>query len=625
MSDAPARHYRFEAFRLDTHTRELRDGDGPAIPLTAKAFDTLCFLIENRHRVVSKDELLATVWAGRVVEENNLTQAISALRRAFGTNAGDHRYIVTVPGRGYRFVAEVEDAVEAATISANAPAPATWHRRTIAFGALLFMLGLFAVAAWRLREPSSTTPPPPQAALAVLPFRSLSPGPRDELLELGMAETLIARLSRSTSMRVLSLGSMQAFIGTKVDPLRAGTTLGADYVIEGSTQQRGDSIRVNVRLLSLPDGRTVWAGTYDQAPERVFSLQDVLATEVSSALSLKYAAGMPYRSPCDGSDAMAYRAYLRGRYLANRPDAMRLSTALAAFREAIDRDPACARAWAGTAFAYRALVMTGDRDPRALFPLAKAAVEKALAIDPDSAEAYASKGFIEFWYDWDWARSEASLRHAIALDGNLAEAHFALAHLLNNIGRPEEAAPQARLAALLDPLSPIVNTLAAAVVGNAGHVEEARQRLENVLELEPDFWVALLVRGGMAMGRRDYANAIIDLRRASELCGDCSQVLIRLGQAYALAGDRGAAERVLHDMELRDRVGYMPPTSLAVLHNALGDSEGALNLLEQGYRERDVRMSFLKVDRWTKLHGQPRFQLLMQRMNFAGDRALSVD
>lgn len=612
MPNASFRHYRFESFCLDTQFRELRDGDGPVIPLTGKAFDTLSFLIENRHRVVSKDELLAAVWAGRVVEENNLTQAIAALRRAFGTDGGDHRYIVTVPGRGYRFVAEVEDGVEAPTVSTDAAAPG-W-RRPVVFGALLFMLALFAVAAWKLRE-SSSMPAPHQPSLAVLPFRSLSTGPRDEMLELGMAETLIARLSRSTSMRVLSLGSMQAFTGTKPDPLRAGMTLGADYVIEGSTQQRGDSIRVNVRLLSLPDGRTMWAGTYDQTPDRIFTLQDALAADVSSALSLKYAAATRHRSPCDGSDPIAYRAYLRGHYLANRPNAMRLPTALAAFREAIDRDPSCARAYAGLSQVYRRLVMTADRDPREMFPLAKAAVAQALAIDPNSAEAYASKGFIEFWYDWDWARSEASLRHAIALDSNLAEAHFALAHLFTNIGRTKDAVPHARQAALLDPLSPIVNTLAAGSVDNAGHAEEARKRLDNVLELEPDFWVALLVRGGIAMGRRDYASAIIDLRKASELCGGCSQVLVRLGQAYALSGDRGAAEQVLRDMERRDRVGYMPASSLAVLHNALGDSEGALDLLEQAYRERDIRMSFLKVDKWRNLRTQPRFQALMRRMN----------
>ena len=200
MDEAARRHYRFESYCLDTQTRELRAGDGAAVALTAKAFETLRLLIENRHRVVGKDELLATVWAGRVVEENNLTQAVSALRRALGAGAGDHRYIVTVPGRGYQFVAQLHEAdrgdVAGSAASGSAPVSAAW-RRTIALGALLFMLALFAMAAWRLRETPLAPLAAAQTSLAVLPFRSLSAGPRDELLELGMAETLSTRLERS--------------------------------------------------------------------------------------------------------------------------------------------------------------------------------------------------------------------------------------------------------------------------------------------------------------------------------------------------------------------------------------------------------------------------------------------
>jgi len=235
----------------------LRDGDGPAVPLTSKAFDTLCYLIEHRQRVVGKDELLASIWPGRVVEENNLTQAIAALRRALGTNAGEHRYIVTVPGRGYRFVAEVHegeldaDASPAQVVAAPpsaAPMPA-W-RRAITMGAVLFMLGLFAIAAWRMREAPGAgvlRPDAQRVALAVLPFRSLSSGPRDEGLELGLADTLITRLSHSNALRVRSLASAQRLSGRQADPLAAGRRLGADYVVEGTTQRIGDQVRHGIR------------------------------------------------------------------------------------------------------------------------------------------------------------------------------------------------------------------------------------------------------------------------------------------------------------------------------------------------------------------------------------------
>jgi tetratricopeptide (TPR) repeat protein len=381
-------------------------------------------------------------------------------------------------------------------------------------------------------------------------------------------------------------------------------------------------VRINARLVSVADGGTVWADTFDAPIARVFTLQDRMGDAVNAALKLSpVAPPRRPRSPCDGGDALAYRAYLRGYYEINRPDAARLPIALAAFREAIDRDPTCARAWAGTAFAYRALVMTADRDPREMFPLAKAAVAHALAIDPDSAEAWTSKGFIEFWYDWDWPAAETSLRHAVMLNPSLAEAHMALAHLLVNLGRADEAVPHARQAIALDPLSPLVNSLAASFLASAGYKAESTRHLEKTLELEPDSWVALRIRGGRAMMRGDHAQVIADLKRAAEISHGSSQILDLLGQAYLGAGDRAAAERVLAELEERRRRDYAPATSVALLVNALGDTNRALDLLEQGYRERDVRMSFLKVDsNWKNLRTQPRFQALMRRMRLDGPR-----
>lgn len=631
MTGSAQRGYGFHGYRLDAVSRELLAPGGEPIALTAKALDVLLQLIEHRDRVMSKDELLAAVWPGRVVEENNLTQAISALRRALGTGAGDHRYIVTVPGRGYRFVAALEDEAPVAAADALLPdqaattaAPQRWPRRwgwgVLTVASLAIML-VATTALWQRPSRNATAAGPERAqpTLAVLPFRTLGDGTQrgvDVMLELGMAETLIARLSRSTSLRVLSLGSMQAFVGDEVDPLRTGMRLGADYVVDGSTQHVGDRIRVNARLMTLPDGRTLWAGTFDQAPDKVFTLQDTLAEGMSAALSLQYPNAMPHRSPCDGADAQAYRAYLRGKHLNFRPHPARLLQAIESFEQAVERDPQCARAWAGIAFAHRALAITGDRDPSEAFARAKAAVANALAIDPASAEAHASKGFIEFWHDWDWAAAEASLRRAIALDGNLAEAHFALAHVLTNIGRFDEAEPHARKAVLLDPLSPLINTVVASFFMYAGEIEEATLRLEKVLQVAPDFWLAHMIRGWIAMDRNDLATALGHLHRAGELCRGCSHVQAMLVRAQVLAGDRAAAEQVLADMQRRDRTGYMPATRLALAHEALGNRAHALDLLDQGYRERDIYMTFLLIDpRWRGLHHEPRFAAQVRRMN----------
>ena len=630
MTQPQPRSWGFAGFRLDRVSRELAAADGTVVALAAKAFEVLVHLIEHRDRVVTKDELLSVVWSDRVVEENTLTQAVSTLRRALGTGAGDHRLIMTVPGRGYRFVAALDDADAPAGERPPAAAGDDARRglsglrgwRGLALAIALLAITLVTTTAVRDRGTGASLPgagsPPP--TLAVLPFRSVAragDGEVDGLLGLGLAETLIARLSRSTSLRVLSLGSVQAFDKPRLDPLRTGVTLGADFVVEGSTQRVGDSIRVNARLVSVPDGRTVWAGTFDETPARVFTLQDVIAGGLASALSLQYpVAAVEHRSPCDGPDEQAYRAYLRGRHLMFRPDRFRLPRAIAAFGEAIDRDPLCARAWAGISFAWRSLAMTADADPHEAFTQARAAVDMALAIDPGSAEAHASRGVIEFWHDWDWAAAEASLRRAIELNGNLSEAHYALAHLLNNLERHDEAEPHARNATLLDPMSPLINTIVASFFTNSGKYDEAGRRLERVLALHPDFWLALYMRGSLALERGDVAAALADLERADEACGHCSHAQTLLVQAYRLAGDPEGAARVLAAMQERARDGYFPATQLALAHEALGQREQALDLLERGYSERDLYMSFLAVDkRWSGMYGDPRFVALAERMN----------
>jgi TolB-like protein/Flp pilus assembly protein TadD len=454
---------------------------------------------------------------------------------------------------------------------------------------------------------AATATPAPPTTLAVLPFRSLSAGPRDPLLDLGLAETLIARVSGVASLRVRSLSSSQRFAARTPDALAAGRELGADYVLEGTTQRRDTRVRVNARLLAVRDGRALWSGTFDEDMARAFTLQDGLAEAVTSALSVKLRA-MPagLRSPCDGADPLAYRAYLTGRYQLDRPRADRMHLALDAFKQAVDRDPSCARAYAGMAFAYRALVMTGDEAPRVRFPLARAAAERALAIDPDLAEAHASLGFIQFWYDWDWDGAEASFKRAIALNPSSAQARMAYAHLLSNLGRNDEAADQARQAAALDPLSPLILTLCSSFISAGGSKAEAAAMRAKARELEPDYWTVLL------------DGDISDLRRAFALCGNCSQAASVLGAAYAKAGDRRAAEALLASMEARDRAAYLPATSMAAVRLALGDRAGALDLLERAYEDRDVRMPFLRRDkRWKPLHDEPRFQALLRKMNFA--------
>ncbi|MBN8734721.1 MAG: winged helix-turn-helix domain-containing protein [Xanthomonadales bacterium] len=600
--DGDRRQYEFSGYRLDGVSRELFGRDRAPIMLSSKALDVLLYLIEQRGRVVDKNELLAAVWAGRVVEENNLTQAISALRKAFGVGAGEHRYIVTVPGRGYRFVAELAaDQFVERRRSTDAKEPVAGAVSNV--------------------TPIRTHPP---KALAVLPFRSLSSGPRDELFELGLAETLITRLSHSRELRVSALASSHHLGKELQDPIMAGRQLGAAWVIDGSTQQADGNVRVNVRLLSVADGAAAYADTFDVGTDHVFALQDRISTAVVGALALKPIV-VPERacSPCDGDDPAAYRAYLRGYYLLQRPSEANLHEALSAFRRTLDLDTACTRAYASMALAYRGLVHL-DHEPDEMFGLAKAAVAQALRLDPDSAEALTAQGRIRELHDWDWVGAEASLKRAIELNPSLMEAHLALGHLLVSLGRFDEGIAQAREARALDPLSPLVNALLAGFHTAARQPEAAVKQVQRALDLKPDFWIALHVRGGMALDRGDIRAALADFHRAVESSNRTSQMLALYAIACASAGERGQARAVRDELETRRATRYVPATSLAAVAAALGDTSMALDELERAHREHDIRMIFLKIDAsWNALRAQPRFQALAQRMGLVGERGYS--
>lgn len=626
MPDSAAPVYAFEGFRLLARTRQLLAADGRPLALGGKALDVLLYLVEHADRVVGKDELLAEVWAGRVVEENTLTQAVSALRHALGTGAGDHRFVLTVPGRGYRFVAAVirEPDIPAASPAPREPAPGPrrW-RPALAVAAALSLVLALAATPWRAgsqRQGDAL----PVAGLAVLPFHAVAAAQHDELLAMGLAETLIARLSRADALQVSSLAASQRVAEDGRDPVDAGRRLGVAYVVAGSTQQVGEQLRVNARLLAVADGRTLWAGTFDAPRERAFTLQDAIAAEIGAALALRAGVAPPrYRSPCDGEHADAYRGYLAGRHLMNRLDAQRLPDALAAMHRAIALDPMCARAYAALASLHVSSTLIADADPREAMPLAQAAVERALALDPASAEAHVARGNLSVWWAWDWARASEDYRRAIALDPGSPEALMAYAGALAWTGRAEEAAAHMRRASELDPLSPRINTAQAAYLSERDPAAGS-ELLAGVLALEPDYWSALLERSAWAWRQGNREDAVADMERAAERSGRNSMLLAFLAKTYIDAGRRDRAQALLRELQARRLERHVPASAIARIHNALGDTGRALDELERAWAERDVRLVYLgQASHLANLREQPRFAALLARIQADADIAAS--
>src|SRR5215207_32952 len=458
MNDANPHIYEFGDFRLDAARRLLlRRDDGQAVKLTSKAFDTLLYMVRHAGTVLNKDELMRAVWPDTIVEENNLSQNVFALRRALGEKQGENRYIVTVPGRGFSFVAAVaplaggesadvtEGALrggrgeEVSNVITPARGQSGWRRKRLIIlaGIIIAALGGTALYLWRMRTKSVHAAP--IRIVAVLPFKPLVVENRDEALELGMADALITKLGSTRGLIVRPLASARRYGGMEQDPLAAGRELQVDSVVDGNIQRWGDRIRVTARLIGV-GGEQLWAGQFDEKFTDIFAVQDAISRRVAGALALHLSGEEEVRlTKSHTENAAAYELYLKGRYHFFKLTPPEVRKGAEFFQEAVKVDPTYALAYAGIADAYRTLPITSDVAPNDAFPKAKEAVTKALELDDSLAEAHASSGWIKLWFDWDWAGSEGEFRRALDLNPYYADAHRGYAHLLSNTGRYEEA------------------------------------------------------------------------------------------------------------------------------------------------------------------------------------------
>jgi DNA-binding winged helix-turn-helix (wHTH) protein/TolB-like protein/Flp pilus assembly protein TadD len=629
--DPAPRLFEFGSFRLDPATRQLLRAGEP-VHLTPRVFDTLVFLVEHRGRVLGKDELLAALWPGLVVEENNLGQAISKLRQALGEAPGDNRFIATLPGHGYRFVADVNEveAADPAEPRANGEVPAMAEgrpsSRPLWLGALALAAVALLVAAVFLRSPEPEPGPAahagPPRTLAVLPFKPLVADAGDPALELGVADSLILELGAVGALSVQPLSAIRRFHDPATDPLAAGRALRVDAVLDGHLQRVEDRIRVSVRLLRVSDGQQLWADQFDEQLTGIFAIQDAISARVVAALALQldeHARGRLARHSTDS--AQAYEHYLRGRFHLSQGQPRQ---AAAMFEEAIALDPEYAAARAGLADVVSRLPIATDVASAAPMERARSEAMRALELDPELASAHAVLGWIGFYYDWDWPASEAHYRRALDLDGADFSARLGYAHLLSNTGRADEALEHVDHALALDPHSPMAGTLKSQFLLHGGREAEARAQLQETLANAPGFWIAQVMLGQLHLADGRLPEAIAAFENAA-VSGSSWMPRALLAQAHAKAGDTGKAREILVSAQAA-RDPPVPPYILALLHLAVGEREQALAALERGHAERDVRMVFLGVAPvWQSLRDEPRFTTLLARMDLAPREAVAAN
>ena len=568
MTHQPALICEFGEFSVDAAKRQLRGRGGVAVPVTNKAFETLLYLVGRAGVVVDKDELISAIWPDAIVEENNLTQAISSLRRALGESRAEHRYIMTVPGRGYCFVADV-----------------------------------------RTRQPRAQAPTAPTVrSMAVLPFQPLIADYRDAALELGMADTLIAKLGgREISVRPVT--SVREYVEVDYDPLAAGRELGVELVLGGSIQRKDDSIRVTVRLVETADGTSLWAGTFDEKFTDIFAVQDAIANKVAAALALRLGGeGQTHLTRRHTENVEAYQAYLRGRFHWNKRGPQDLQKAIEHFKQAIALDANYALAFAGLADAYTLLANAGG-PAHEIMPEARASALKAVSLDDNLAEAHAALGNTIIYYGYDFAEAEREHKRAIELNPNYATARHWYSELLMGLGRHEEAIAEIRRALEIDPLSLLLNRQYGASLLFARQYDSAIEQMKKTVELDANFAVGHSTLSVAYRMKGDYAESVEELARFQELIGGAETAAL-MRESFA----RGGWQGFLRAMTAEGRPANLTPYNVATFHAALGEKDKAFVELNRAYQNREGILGLLKVDpRFDSLHDDPRFEDLASR------------
>lgn len=640
MSEQTSDFYEFGRFRVKSDERVLRRGED-LVPLTPKAFDILLTLLENDGRIVNKDDLMKKVWPNTFVEEGNLTQNVSLLRKALGESANGPQFIETVPRRGYRFVAPVNRVAEngqdhvienAAELPTQLPTNAqetqpsgkarsisdsgrwTSLSRRLPAVALTLAIVLAAVAGVAYLSARNKAGASPNAiqSIAVLPFVDDSVDGDAEFLDDEIAASLVNSLTKLPKLRVVPRSVMVTYKGRNVDPRQVGQELNVRAVVTGRVHRRGDTISIQADLIDLDSVSQIWGQHYERRLSDILLVQEEISRDIFENLRLKL-------NVEEQKQLEAYRLYLKGRNAWNKRTREGMQQGIDFFQQAINADPNYAAAYAGLADCYNMQVIYGVDSPRDGFPKAKAAAVKALEMDETLAEAHTSLAFIKFRWDRDRVEAEREFLLAIKHKATYAPAHQWYSSYLVALERFDEAIAEAKRTAELEPLSFTGSSHLGWILYLAGRNDEAIAQCTKILNLDPNSFPARRYLGLAYEQKGMYAQAIDEFQKGVKISGS-PLMLALLGHAYAVSGKTKEARQVLSDLhdlsESREAESrrYVSPYTVAAIHAGLGDKDQAFKWLEQANEERDVWLMNLKVDPvFAKLRSDKRFQDLLTR------------
>lgn len=648
MNQKDHHFYEFGPFSLDVTEGVLLRGGEP-VRLTPKAFTLLLVLVRNSGHILDKDELMKEVWPNVVVEETNLAGNIYALRQVLGEGRDEDRYIETIPKRGYRFIARVREVPEdsadrileehqtfvegvresgdskallagAATRQAERPTTRRPLRQVLIVGVILGGLAAAGLFYWILGRAKPADGNLRVGSIAVLPLKNLSGDPEQEYFADGMTEAMINELAKIGSLRVISRTSTMQYKDTRKTAPEIARELNVDGVVEGSVMRSGDRIRITAQLIRGATDEHLWAESYDRDLRDVLALQREIARGIAGEIKIKLTpqeqqslATTPAINPS------AHEAYLKGLYYRNqaintphpKEEERLLKKSLEYSEQAIKFDPSYALAYSSLARSYHWLA-SGDFPQ--FYPNAKEAALKALALDDTLAEAHGALAYTIWRHEWDFAGAEREFKKADELVPNSYS--WGYAQFLSTIGKHDEALRKMEIAQDLDPLTlPLKISLAWTYVF-ARQYDQAIAQFRGILELNPNQFDAHSGLGMAYMLKGMNEEGIAELQKVLDFSGGMHGRK-DLAWAYAMAGRRSDAIKILDDLKDPSKQKSGSHLNLAIIYGALGEKELGLAQLEVAYTKREQEILWLKVEpQFDGLRSDPRFDDLLRRIGF---------
>ncbi|CAN5576222.1 winged helix-turn-helix domain-containing tetratricopeptide repeat protein [soil metagenome] len=574
-------NYEFEGYKLLTNERLLLYA-GQSVALKPKVLETLLALVRNHGRVIEKADLMTQIWGDSFVEEGNLSQYVFILRKIFGEKPREHRFIVTIPGQGYSFVAKVREILETGkTYSSNNGHSANGHIKS----------------------------------LAVLPLKFLIPDEagKKKYLGLAIADSLITQLNAGHAGSIYPTEAILKYVETEKDAVSVGRELEVDTVLSGSIQRSDGIVRASLQLHKVETGTVLWASKFEVQSSDFFELQDRISEQVTAALMLKLNESLSIQNTLKNPEN--YQSFIKYRFFWETRTESGLLTGLKGAKELVAAEPDFALGHIAVADSYLLLGHHVFLAPDQVLPTVSEAVDKALELDPGMAEAYATKADYTF-VTRNWKQAETMYQQAIRLKPEYPSAHHWYGWFLMMMGHLDESLEQIEQAQRLDPSSLYLGMVRGVPLYYKGLFDQAIKQFRLILDIDPNYSRARYYLGSALFHSGEQAAGIAEFEKVVK-AEPIQQTFGLLGYCYGAAGRHSEAREVLRHLDLIESKRYLTPYVRAWVHNGLRETDEALTQLERAFDEGAIWLAWVNIDlHFINLHEEPRFRRLIQKMNF---------